>query len=216
MDHFAGKIRVTSGKLLVTDPCYIPDSLDHGPLEHRQRHTHVIEGVPEGDHTVYVEIASEQDTAGWGRRVANATLICGRGGYTSHRSKELVGHAAVDSGQMSFMDAALINDFLPDRRQFQPSDYQEGKWERDCHKELGDGRLSYLAACGATMRNGYDTFGANVENGGAIIGTVRQAFACSSGYGDGLYPVYVERDNDGKVVSVFVDFLGEDEEEDDD
>ena len=38
-------------------------------------------------------------------------------------------------------------------------------------------------------------------------------FAISTGYGDGAYPIYIERDRDGAVSKIIVDFLDEEEEE---
>jgi hypothetical protein len=37
----------------------------------------------------------------------------------------------------------------------------------------------------------------------------------STGYGDGVYPVYAEFTSEGRVVKVWVDFLPEDESQDD-
>ncbi|NDE78920.1 MAG: DUF4241 domain-containing protein [Chitinophagaceae bacterium] len=34
----------------------------------------------------------------------------------------------------------------------------------------------------------------------------------SSGYGDGVYPVYVQYNDDGRVAKVLIEFIGDDEE----
>ncbi|KLU10629.1 DUF4241 domain-containing protein [Kocuria sp. SM24M-10] len=39
--------------------------------------------------------------------------------------------------------------------------------------------------------------------------------AVSSGYGDGLYPVYITRNSEGRVATLTVDFLAGDEDEQD-
>lgn len=42
--------------------------------------------------------------------------------------------------------------------------------------------------------------------------TDERGFVSSSGYGDGVYPVYVGRDNNGKVVAIKILFIFDDEE----
>lgn len=37
----------------------------------------------------------------------------------------------------------------------------------------------------------------------------------STGYGDGVYPVYIKYGNDGRVAGVYVDFMDQSEEDDD-
>jgi hypothetical protein len=41
-------------------------------------------------------------------------------------------------------------------------------------------------------------------------------FAVSSGYGDGAYPVYVTKNNDGRVIKLEVEFDSDDYSDDDD
>lgn len=48
----------------------------------------------------------------------------------------------------------------------------------------------------------------NYDMGHAGLGVV-----VSTGYGDGVYPVYAEFNDEGRVAKVWVDFLGEDEDE---
>ena len=44
------------------------------------------------------------------------------------------------------------------------------------------------------------------------LGREGQAVVVSSGYGDGTYPVYVDR-KDGRIARVIVDFMSEDDED---
>ena len=100
------------------------------------------------------------------------------------------GSFAVDSGQAIVGDPCYLNDWKT--------------WEDGTpfDHEVNKGEYGYLGACGVTIA---DTYG---ELGSA------SAVAFSTGYGDGLYPVYVKLNDDGRVGMVVIDFDGElDEDE---
>jgi|LauGreDrversion4_2_1035121.scaffolds.fasta_scaffold02209_15 hypothetical protein len=61
------------------------------------------------------------------------------------------------------------------------------------HNDAPD--LNYAGACKVTLR----------AEGCGVFGNL--AFATSSGYGDGLYPVYVKRTNDGRIAEVKIKFI---------
>ena len=61
------------------------------------------------------------------------------------------------------------------------------------------GEYGYLGACGVTLKEGHGVLG----NGSAV--------AFTTGYGDGLYPVYAEFNDDGRIAKVVIVFE-EDEE----
>jgi hypothetical protein len=100
------------------------------------------------------------------------------------------GSFAVDSGQAMVGDPCYLDN-----------------WElwangTDFDHEKHAGEYSYLGACGRTLK---DTFG---QLGSA------DAVVFSTGYGDGLYPVYVQLNEDGRVTKVVIDFEGDlDEDE---
>jgi hypothetical protein len=100
------------------------------------------------------------------------------------------GSFAVDSGQAMVGDPCYLD--------------QWKKWEGGtpfAHEQHA-GEYGYLGACGVTLR---DNFG---QLGGA------DAVVFSTGYGDGLYPVYVQINSDGRVSKVVIDFEGELDEQD--
>ena len=103
----------------------------------------------------------------------------------------LIGHFAVDSGQAMIGDPCYLDDWEPWR-----SDSLE---PFDNHVQKA-GEYSYLGACGVTLKEGYGELG------------TATAVAFSTGYGDGLYPVYAEINEDGRVAKIYVDFIGDDDE----
>ena len=60
------------------------------------------------------------------------------------------------------------------------------------------GHYGYLGACNATLGKGFGQLG-------------NQAVAFSTGYGDGLYPVYSNINEDGRITKVVIIFDEEDE-----
>ena len=100
-----------------------------------------------------------------------------------------IGEFSVDSGQAIVGDPCYLDE-----------------WENWDNDEPFDnhvqkkGQYGYLGACGVTLTQGY-----------GILGMGR-AVAFTTGYGDGLYPVYAEFDENGRVAKVVIDFIGEDEE----
>lgn len=100
-----------------------------------------------------------------------------------------IGSFAVDSGQAMVGDPCYLDEWEP---------WNDKAEEFDKHIEKA-GEYGYLGACGATLREGY-----------GVLGTA-QAVAFSTGYGDGLYPVYAEINDDGRIAKIVVDFIGDDE-----
>jgi hypothetical protein len=98
---------------------------------------------------------------------------------------EYAGSFAVDSGQAIVGDPCYLDEWK--------------KWEDGTpfDHEAKKGEYGYLGASGVTLA---DNFG---QLGGA------SAVAFSTGYGDGLYPVYVKLNDDGRVGMVIIDFDGE-------
>jgi hypothetical protein len=59
------------------------------------------------------------------------------------------------------------------------------------------GQYSYQGVSATTLESNYGTVG------------MHSAVAFSTGYGDGIYPVYVQMNEDGRVSKVVIDFEGD-------
>lgn len=104
---------------------------------------------------------------------------------------EYAGSIAVDSGQAMIGDPCYLDTW-------QPWNSDEMKFE---DHNLVPGEYGYLGACNATLTKGYGELG----NASSVV--------MSTGYGDGLYPVYVKLNEDGRIAMAVVDFTGELNEE---
>lgn len=93
------------------------------------------------------------------------------------------GSFGVDSGQAMVGDPCYLNEW---------KNWDE-KEPFDNHKTEA-GQYGYLGACGVTITKGYGELG------------IKSAVAFSTGYGDGVYPVYVQLNEDGRVSKVVIDF----------
>jgi hypothetical protein len=101
-----------------------------------------------------------------------------------------IGSFAVDSGQAIVGDPCYLEDWEP---------WNSEEHHFDEHEKKA-GEYGYLGACGITLKEGYGELGNST------------AVAFTTGYGDGLYPVYAEINDDGRVAQIVIDFVGEDEE----
>ena len=116
-------------------------------------------------------------------------------------SRKLIGYVGVDSGQMMLADPCYVDgdSFVDDRENgFDIGENREGPFP-----------LSYEGACNASMskdKAGELSFHAG-HTGAAVV--------CSTGFGDGVYPVYVEYSDEGewgtRVKSMTIEFIGDDE-----
>ena len=114
-------------------------------------------------------------------------------------SWEYIGSIGVDSGQMMLSDPCYVKDF-------EDSDDVVGLM--DAIKNGSDDSYSYTGAC--SQSNTSQQAGVLVNDIGAELGVV-----CSSGFGDGVYPVYVKRhafgNNETRVVEMKIEFVNEEE-----
>ena len=95
----------------------------------------------------------------------------------------LAGAFAVDSGQAMVGDPCYLDEW----------DTNKGdEWKL----EGKVGQYSYQGASATTLANNYGELG-------------NSAVVFSTGYGDGLYPVYVQVNEDGRVSKVVIDFEGD-------
>lgn len=99
-----------------------------------------------------------------------------------------IGSFSVDSGQAIVGDPCYLDEWE--------------NWNKDepfdNHIEK-KGQYGYLGACGLTLAQGYGTLGTG------------NAVAFTTGYGDGVYPVYAEFNDEGRVAKIVIDFIGDEE-----
>ena len=100
---------------------------------------------------------------------------------------QLIGEFSVDSGQAIVGDPCYLEDWKA---------WDSGAVNFEEHKNKA-GEYGFLGACEATIGKGFG------QLGGA------SAVAFSTGYGDGLYPVYAHMNEDGRVGLIVIDFTGE-------
>jgi hypothetical protein len=94
------------------------------------------------------------------------------------------GSFTVDSGQAMVGDPCYLDSWQTN---------ENDEW----NIEGKAGEYSYHGACATTLS---ESFG-ELNEGSAVV--------FNTGYGDGIYPVYVELNNDGRVSKVLIDFEGE-------
>ena len=97
---------------------------------------------------------------------------------------EFVGHVSVDSGQIMVIDPCYVLDGMHDHApKHDPKAHKQCEYGHPCEVTLSDKRH------GEFMAKGFAT-----------------AIASSSGYGDGNYPVYAVKNEDGRVVELTIYF----------
>jgi hypothetical protein len=99
-----------------------------------------------------------------------------------------IGSFSVDSGQAIVGDPCYLDTW-------ENWNSEENNFE---DHEVKAGEYGYLGACGVTLKEGYGTLG------------MGSAVAFTTGYGDGVYPVFADINEDGRITKIVIDF--EDEE----
>lgn len=100
-----------------------------------------------------------------------------------------IGTCAVDSGQIMIVDPCYLDEYKAD-------DFEPGTGTIN--------EFSYSGACTTTLS----------QLGAGQLGSMT-AVVASSGYGDGLYPVYATYDYEGTITKLEIEFVYVDEEGDD-
>lgn len=108
-------------------------------------------------------------------------------------TEELIGYVGVDSGQMLLCDPCYIDSMW--RKDDTPADFRD--------LSSFQGRFSYLGAAQASLSD---------KKAGIL--DMSTAAVCSTGWGDGLYPVYVTYEGD-RISEMRIVFIGEEEEDED-
>ena len=113
--------------------------------------------------------------------------------------KWLVGRVGVDAGMVMVGDPCYLDNYGK-----KSSDgFEWVATEVEAQKTANKFDYSYSGACAATLS----------ENSAGELG-LASAVAVSSGYGDGVYPVYATYNGEGRIVRLEVSFDSSDEEED--
>jgi len=178
---------ITSGKAVLSDPCYELGTWCQG----------VIDNVKNGK---WVAILEQSDEGAWGTR--NSILMSLNVEAMKNNPKlemqlmssgELLSFdGGVDSGQFGHFDFANY------RKDETAVDLPK-VW--DDERESQEGDKFYRACCFQTLEK-EDSFGV-------------LPFGCvsSSGYGDGSYPTYGIKDENGEYVGFMTIFIGDEDEE---
>jgi len=185
------QFEVTSGKMVLSDPCYTLGTWCQG----------VIDNVKNG---TWVGILEQSDEGAWGTRNSvlislnveafkkNPKLEDELRSYTSER-EILPFDGGVDSGQFGHFDFANY------RKDDTANDLPKA-FEDDWVESEGD--EWYRAICHITLEH-EDRFG-----------VIPFGVVSSSGYGDGSYPTYGIKDENGEYVGFMTIFIGDEEDED--
>ena len=104
-------------------------------------------------------------------------------------TKKMIGLFTVDSGQAMIGDPCYLDSW-------KPWNSETDKFETHTEHK---GEYGYLGACNATLETGHGDLG----TGKGIV--------FNTGYGDGVYPVYAEIDENNRVVSITVNFVDDEE-----
>ena len=94
------------------------------------------------------------------------------------------GMIAIDSGQAMVGDPAYIDEWDTNKNE---------EW----NIEGKEGEYSYHGASATTLAKNYGQLG------------LATAVVFNTGHGDGVYPVYVQIDDEGTITKVVIDFEGE-------
>ena len=181
------KFEVTSGKMVLSDPCYELGTWCQG----------VAENVKNG---TWVGVLEQSDEGAWG--VRNSILISMNVEAMKKNpllerelmsSGDLINWGGVDSGQFGHFDFA---NYRKDENAIDVPKVWEDEWESQ------EGDKFYRACCYQTLET-EDSFG-----------VVPFGVLSSSGYGDGSYPTYGIKDENGEWVGFMTIFIGDDEDED--
>ena len=103
----------------------------------------------------------------------------------------LIGQFSVDSGQAMVGDPCYLDEW----------ELWNNNTEEFENHVNHVGKYSYLGACNATLDKGYGMLG------------MASGVVFSTGYGDGVYPVYAEFDEDGRVARIVIEFISDEDEE---
>lgn len=190
-------------KVIISDPAYNMDTWCIG----------ILNDILPGTYECFYEIIEDND---WGRRIASIEVK--NKDYEFYDfSENLDAEIGVDSGQCGIYDydyfeknnqkedwysqicnLTYIEEENPNYKNFYESKYYFDqdidalKWIKEYQKYVDDKEISTMI---------FSRFAADTFEDKCLVS--------SSGYGDGLYDAFVERNNDGKIIGIKISFIEE-------
>lgn len=212
---------LTSNQLRVTDPCYTKGTWCAGVLENILPGSWIAEKV----------VASNEETGGWGDRIAELCIWHGDyiGNVDAHELTEI--HVGVDSGQAGFFDESQYpegetGEYMDlDTFYGKVCEGTKGEYRITVEQMYDEETVQYMiesyAKDGKTLP---ETFIEHMrtatrtrsEPGYLGIANVGFGVATHSGYGDGGYNCYIGRNDKGEIVAARIVFISDDEDDEDD
>jgi hypothetical protein len=227
---------ITSGKMIVTDPCYDKETWCQAKLDN----------VRIGKWLATVEYSDEGD---WGDRVAQIWVwhdsleITEPGTFFPPCSEYIPADIVVDSGQAGFFDidkypddphkddafydavckltlAGIPFSVLEEVGVYPMADLDKLSDEQKANRassDYDDRNLYYMSQRLNKAKRGSSKLADALALHGSLgsFGVLPFGAVSSSGFGDGGYNLYVERDASGEVVAARIEFIVEDPEDDD-
>lgn len=207
---------VSGSRIRVTDPCYTKDVWCSG----------ILENCLSGTWNAECEVLSDEETDGWGKRVASLTITNEhyKGVFPTELTNIDVG---VDSGQAGFFDEekypnveTLDEEFYEKvcdgtagpfvMKEFPRSESTIKAWEKMIeqfgHDPKYDNIIAELKQLMVEPENRPVQEYLSIANLGFGVAT-------STGYGDGSYDCYVGRNKHGLIVSAKIVFIDPNENE---
>ena len=195
-------------KVIISDPAYNMDTWCIG----------ILNDVLHGTYECFYEIIEDNS---WGRRIASIE-VKNKDYEFDDFSENIDATIGVDSGQCGIYDydyfeknnqkedwyrqicnLTYIEEENPNYKNFYESKYyfdqdiDSLKWIKEYQKYVDDKEISTMI---------FSRFAADTFEDKCLVS--------SSGYGDGLYDAFVERNNDGKIIGIKISFIEEEYMED--
>lgn len=228
---------ITSGKMIVTDPCYNKETRCQAKLDN----------VKIGKWWATVEYADKDD---WGDRVAqiwawhDSLEIDNPGLNFPPCGEHIPADIGVDSGQAGFFDlnkypddpheddafynavckltlAGVPYSVLEEVGMYPMADLDKLSDEQKANRASSDWDERYAYYAGRFENNRPATDRSKLVDALKLHGSLGSfgvlpfGAVSSSGFGDGGYNLYVERDSNGQVVATRIEFIVEDDEDED-
>ena len=198
-------------KVMVSDPCYGLNTWCQG----------IVENVLNGEYECKVGFSDEGD---WGTRVADIEVVHKDyiGQFLDYHAEDF--EVGVDSGQAGIFDYTYYEKYHMDRNEWPHVDDNwyakvcELTYVREKNPAYESFKCDFYDEDYTSKLDAYlDDWKRNSPyityfDGNTIDGL---GFVSSSGYGDGGYTCLTAKNDDGKVIAIRVEYIGEDDDEED-
>lgn len=183
-----GPVKFSSGKVIVSDPCY---EVDNGG-------NHTLQNVKNG---IWTTTKINSDEGEWGIRTASIEAYIDQTPKEHEYQLEFNADVYVDSGQAGFFDLDGYRNLSLFTAELPPV-YPGFEPEENLPAEEKDAETFYGICCNITLRN--------------KTGVLPYGIVSDTGYGDGSYDLFLRKDEHGLVTAMKLVFIDEDEEEEED